>query len=78
MGKDEPKAAGGLMTFLVLLLKENQPKVIGTLWASDETSAQALAPAICSCSKGTTLSVRRTEDREIPLRLFDGPRMLFS
>lgn len=78
MGKDKPKAAGGLMTFLLLLLKENQPKVIGTLWASDETSAQALAPAICRCSNGTTLSVRRTEDREIPLRLSDGPRMLFS
>lgn len=65
------------MTFSVLLIKENKPQVVGTLWASDEQDAQALAPAICGCAPGAKVSVRRTEDREIPFRLNDVPRIQF-
>lgn len=65
------------MTFWVVLIKENQPQVVGTLWASDERDAEKLAPAICGGAPGATVSVRRTEDREIPFRLNEGPRMEF-
>lgn len=65
------------MTFSVLLIKDNQPRIVGTLWASDEANAQALAPALCNCSDGEKLSVRRTEEREIPFRLSDAQRMNF-
>lgn len=65
------------MTFSVLLIKENKPQVVGTLWASDERDAEALAPAICTSTSGAKVSVRRTEDREIPFRLNEGPRIQF-
>ena len=57
------------MTFSVLVIKDNQPRVIGTLWAADEAGAQAVAPAICTCHDGEKLSVCKTEDREIPFRI---------
>ena len=65
------------MTFSVMLVKENQSRVVGTLWAHDESNAQALAPALCSCREGERLSVCRTEDREIPFRLEAAPSMPF-
>jgi predicted transcriptional regulator len=57
------------MTFSVLLIKNDQPRVVGTLFANDQTNAEALAPAICGCSQGESIRVCRTEDREIPLRI---------
>ena len=59
------------MTFSVLLIKDDQRRVVGTLWTDNEASAQSLAPAVCPCAEGELLNVRRTEDREIPLRLED-------
>ena len=56
------------MTFAVLLVKDDQPRVVGTLFTSDEAQAQSMAPALCRCSEGEQLRVRRAEGREIPLR----------
>jgi hypothetical protein len=56
------------MTFSVVVMENNRAKVIGTLWASDESSAQALAPAIVRCEQPAQVCVRRAEEREIPLR----------
>ena len=61
------------MTFSVMLVKDDQRRVVGTLWADNEASAKSLAPAVCSCSEGEQLNIRRTEDREIPLRWSDQP-----
>ena len=59
------------MTFLVLVIKDNQRRVVGTLWAADEAGARAVAPAICPCRDGEKVSVCKTENREIPLRIPD-------
>ena len=64
------------MTFSVMLVKEDQRRVIGTLWTDDEAKAQSLAPTLWCCPDGEQLRVCRTEDREIPFRLAD-PRMNF-
>ena len=57
------------MTFSVLMIKDNQPRVVGTLFANDQANAEALAPAIWGCTQGESLKICRAEDREIPLRL---------
>ena len=56
------------MTFSVLMIKDNQPKVVGTLFANNQANAEALAPAIWNCLQGESLKICRAEDREIPLR----------
>ena len=65
------------MTFSVLLVKDDQARVVGTLWADDESKAKAVAPILCGCSEGEKLNVRRAEDREIPLRLATPTSMQF-
>jgi hypothetical protein len=57
------------MTFAVLVIKNDQRRVVGTLWADDEAKARDLAPAICTCRADEQVSVCRTENREIPFRL---------
>lgn len=57
------------MTFSVMVITEDQQRVVGTLWADDEAKARDLAPAVCACREGERVSVRLTENREIPLRL---------
>lgn len=59
------------MTFSVMLVKDNQPRVVGTLFTSDEAQANLMAPALFNCPDGEQLHIRRTEDREIPLRWRD-------
>ena len=56
------------MTFSVVIIEDNRPKVVGTVWASDESSARALAPAIVTSDPSITASIQRAEEREIPLR----------
>jgi hypothetical protein len=56
------------MTFSVMLVKDDQPRVVGTIFTDDEANAQSMAPALFSCQTGEQLRIRRTEDREIPLR----------
>jgi hypothetical protein len=56
------------MTFSVLLMKDDQPRVVGTIFAADEANAQTMAPALFNCESGEQVRIRRTEDREIPLR----------
>lgn len=59
------------MTFSVMLIKDDQPRVVGTLFTSDEAQAQSMAPVLWPCADGEQVRVRRTEDREIPLRWRD-------
>ena len=65
------------MTFSVLVIKNDQPRVVGTLWADDETRARDLAPAICTCGEGEQVRLLRTESREIPLRMCTSGPMQF-
>lgn len=57
------------MTFCVLLVKDDQKRIGGILWANDEANAQSLAPVVCQCAEGEKITLRRTEDCEIPFRL---------
>ena len=56
------------MTFSVMLVRDDRPRIVGTLFTSDEAQAQSMAPALWQCADGEQLRVRRAEDREIPLR----------
>ena len=58
------------MTFSVVLLEKDKPKkVIGTIWASEETQASALAQHFCQGEKGQIAIRKSSEDREIPFKL---------
>jgi hypothetical protein len=57
------------MTFSVLLVKDDQKRIGGIVWANDEANAQSLAPVVCQCAEGEKITLRRTEDFEIPFRL---------
>ncbi len=57
------------MTFSVLMIRDDHPRVVGTLFANDQANAEALAPAIWGCPQGESLKICRTEDREIPFRI---------
>lgn len=59
------------MTFSVMLVKDDQPRVVGTLFTHDEAQAQSMVPALLNCQTGEQLRIRRAEDREIPLRWRD-------
>ncbi|HEY2589828.1 MAG TPA: hypothetical protein VGI81_29055 [Tepidisphaeraceae bacterium] len=52
----------------MMLVKDDRPRVVGTLFTNDEAQAQSMAPALCRCAAGEQVRIRRTEDREIPLR----------
>jgi hypothetical protein len=58
------------MTFSVILLENDKPKkVIGTIWANEETQASALARDLCKSDEGPIAVRKCSEDREIPFRL---------
>ena len=58
------------MTFSVILLENDKPKkVIGTIWASEETQACALAHDLCQSQEGPIAVRKCSEEREIPFKL---------
>lgn len=59
------------MTFSVLLMEDNKPKkVIGTVWASEESLAATMARAFLPAQEQEKVVVRKIEQREIPFRLW--------
>ncbi|MDB5303585.1 MAG: hypothetical protein JWP34_4607 [Massilia sp.] len=61
------------MTFSVVLVEKNQhKKVVGTLWASDEAGANAVAPELVGPNHAGAIHIERSEEREIPLRISEG------
>jgi hypothetical protein len=60
---------GATMTFFVILLENDKPKkVIGTIWATEETQASALARDLCQ-GQGAIAVRKCSEDREIPFKV---------
>ena len=58
------------MTFSVILLENDKPKkVIGTIWASEETQASAMARDLCQGEEGKIAVRKSSENREIPFHL---------
>ena len=69
-GSKRAQQLGATMTFSVVLLENDKPnKVIGTIWASEETQASAMAHDLCKGQKGQIAVRKCSEDREIPFTL---------
>ena len=56
------------MTFTVVSINEASERVVATVWADAEPQAEALAASLFSASE-RAVQVRRTDDREIPMRV---------
>jgi hypothetical protein len=60
------------MTFSVVSVADNREQVVGTIWAAAEQEAQAMAASLFErTEQEARVVVRRAEEREIPLRLFN-------
>ena len=57
------------MTFSVLSVTGNRETVIGTIWADAESEAQSIASNLCAAEDQRQVVVRKSEERELPLRL---------
>jgi hypothetical protein len=57
------------MTFSVKQRNVENQRVIGTLWAGDESLAVTLLALFFPPDAQASLLVQRTDDREIPLRI---------
>jgi hypothetical protein len=57
------------MTFSVKQRNVENQRIIGTLWAGDESLAHTLLALFFPQDAQTALVLQRTDDREIPLRL---------
>jgi hypothetical protein len=59
------------MTFALVHVAEDRELIVGTIWAAGETDAQQVATSLNRSAPGSEaerLMVRRSEEREIPLR----------
>jgi hypothetical protein len=59
------------MTFSVVTVENEREKVVGTIWAEGEAQAQLVASNIYQPSQDRFVTVRLSEQRELPLRLPD-------
>jgi hypothetical protein len=59
------------MTFAVIETGTGCDKVVGTIWASAETEAQSIASDLLKIPDGDSVVIRRAEEREIPMKLFE-------
>ena len=59
------------MTFTVIELGGGSEKVVGTIWASAESEAQTIAADLLHVPENENVVLRRTEEREIPMKPFN-------
>ena len=60
------------MTFAVVQVGESRERIVGTIWADDESEAQQVATMVIQPveqHQSERWMVRRSEEREIPLRM---------
>ncbi len=58
------------MTFSVILKRENEQKIIGTIWAPEQQQATSVAADLCGCQQGEAITVQPCEDdREVRVAL---------
>ena len=60
------------MTFKILSVSGAAEQVVGTVWADAEPQALALAASLFGAPE-RAVRVRRTDDREIPMRVASEP-----
>ena len=59
------------MTFAVIETGTGCEKVVGTIWASAESEAQTIASDLLKIPDGESVVIRRSEEREIPMKPFE-------
>ena len=59
------------MTFAVVEVGAGSEKVVGTIWASAESEAQTIASDLLNTSENEKVVIRRSEEREIPMKPFE-------
>ena len=50
------------MTFSVIAKSDNQQRIIGTIWAPEQSQANHIAADLCSCQQGEAIVVKPCED----------------
>jgi hypothetical protein len=59
------------MTFTIIESGSGSERVVGTIWASAESEAQSIASDLLQIPEGDKVVLRRTEEREIPMKPFN-------
>ena len=59
------------MTFTIIESGGGIERVVGTIWASAESEAQSIASDLLQIPEGDKVVLRRTEEREIPMKPFN-------
>ena len=59
------------MTFTVIEAGGGSERVVGTIWAAAESEAQSIASDLLHAPEGDKVVLRRTEEREIPMKPFN-------
>lgn len=60
------------MTFAVVQVGGGgTEKIVGTIWASGESEAERIICDLHDTSERESLVIRRAEEREIPMRMFN-------
>ena len=55
------------MTYSVIRVENDRPRVIGTIWAKQETEAQAIAVGLCQRNENERVEIRPAAEREMPM-----------
>ncbi len=54
------------MTFSVIAQSDSHSRIIGTIWAPEQSQANHIAADLCSCQQGEAIVVKPCEDdREV-------------
>ena len=59
------------MTFAVIDMGGGTEKIVGTIWASQESEAQTICADLLNVPEREKVVIRRAEEREIPLKPFN-------
>jgi hypothetical protein len=59
------------MTFSVIELGGGSEKVVGTIWANAESEARTFATDLLHVTESENVVLRRSEEREIPMKPFN-------
>jgi hypothetical protein len=59
------------MTYAVISQQDNRDLVVGTLWANADHDAQSVADSFAGPEKKASVTIRRIEPRELPLKIHD-------
>ena len=59
--------SGIKMTFSVVQVENGRTRIIGTIWAGEESDARAIASNVIQADDPQSIVIRRTEQSEVPM-----------